>query len=150
MSLSKELAGRLLPDSFRERMAIKASEDSRHQLVCHCQGSNWSIAASGCVVSRQCKSSSTPLLRAGHRKQPPEISGRWSEENPYSKSVWGATRSMVVCFFSDTSLTSREGAEDDPSGTTALTLATLFSEDEPTENGSWDGIKRSGAFRLLQ
>lgn len=80
----------------------------------------------------------------------PEISRRWSEENPYSKSVWGATRSVVVCFFSDTSLTRREDTEDDLSGTTALTLATLFSEDEPTENGSWDGIKRSGAFRLLQ
>lgn len=56
----------------------------------------------------------------------------------------------MVCFFSDTSLTPREDTEDDLSGTTALTLATLFSEDEPTENGSWDGIKRSGAFRLLQ
>lgn len=58
--------------------------------------------------------------------------------------MWVASKSAVVCFFSDIVLESWEDTEDNLSGT--LTLVTLSSEDKPTENELWDKIKCSRAF----
>ena len=49
----------------------------------------------------------------------------------------------MVCFFSDIVLKNWEDTEDDLTGTMALTLVTLLSVNEPTENGLWDKIKCS-------